>query len=199
MSAADSKVEPHHAIHSNGGAQVVGADCHVSRSSFCDKDSRVTQSKVFHSSLVGSSVYEGSVIVGSQLSRCLMIASIIDGAIVDGPMLRDVVAENCELYGPWRLEGIARIPCGIWYRAPRFIEIASESRIPGHDIRAGITESTDGHALIACMRKPLSQWLGTGVNNSPGRRLGRMLGWTDEQTMLAYRTFEEWRDCPIEA
>lgn len=189
----------HIAIHSNGGARVIGTHCHVSHDSFCDVSSIISEAaKVFHSSVIGSRIL-GSTVLGSQLTGVDAVDCILDGVSAKGPFLREVVAESCELYGLWQLEGIARISCGVWHRAPRFIKIAGESRIPGHDIRAGITESTDGHALIACMRKPLSQWLGTGPNNSPGRRLGRMLGWTDEQTMLAYRTFEEWRDCPIDA
>lgn len=160
-------------------------ECHVSRDSFCDESSVITRGgKIFHSSLIQTSV-GASTILGSQLSRLSAVDCVLDSVVADGPRLREVVAENCELYGQWRLDGIARIPCGIWHRSPRFVEIN------GEEFRAGITESTNGHALIACMRQPLIKWLHAGP------RLGRMLGWTPEQVQIAYRTFEEWMDIPI--
>ncbi len=181
----------HYAIHSNGGARVAGTECHVSCNSFCDKDSRIEQSKVFHSSLVQSSVTEGSVVVGSQLSRCLVIASIIDGAIVDGPTLRDVVIENCELYGAWKLEN-AFVSHGIWHRAPCSLIISGESAIEGYEVYATLTESTDGYALIGSKRKPISKWIRVGEH------MGKRLGWKPEQVRQGIDFFVMLRDCPLQ-
>lgn len=182
---------PHVAYHRNGGARVIGEECHVSHDSFCDPYSTVMHTtKVFHSSLIRSSATT-SLIVGSTLEGAALIDSIVDGATIHRVELISVVVENCELQGPWFLTGIARIPCGIWHRAPRFIEIVGESAVPDHEIRAGITESTDGHALIACMRKPITEWL------KAGPRLGRMLGWRSDQVREAADFFTMLLDCPM--
>lgn len=183
----------HIAKHRNGGARVKGTQCHVSSDSFCDALSRIEDgSQVFHSSLLASQVCR-STILNSTLIGLRAQDCVLDGVrVVGGVDLDNVVAENCELRGIWRLSGIARIPTGIWNRAPRFIEIKGESIVPGHEVHAGITESTDDHALIACLRKPIVRWLRAGP------RLGRMLGWPSGQVKEAVDFFTMLLDCPVE-
>lgn len=101
--------------------------------------------------------------------------------------LIDVIAENCELYGEWRLEGIARIPTGCWYRPPRFLHITGEN-----GVSVGLTESTDNHALMACWRKPISKWLAFGP------RLGVKHGWEASQIQAAKDFFTMLLDVPLE-
>lgn len=194
--------------HPNGGASKHGTDVHVSADSFCDVNSRLYgKSAVIGSALVGSMVEDAqvfssklrfahavtSVVAESNLNRVCAVGCVLHRVDVLGNAggekhqmhLTHVVAENCELYGEWELTGNARIPCGVWHRAPRFC------RITGDGVDVGLTESTDGHALMACWRKPTYKWLAFGP------RLGRKHGWTEQQIKQARDFFTELADCPL--
>jgi hypothetical protein len=194
--------------HPNGGAAKIGTEVHVSPDSFCDQASEIGgNSSIFQSTLkdaiiCNSQLYDtaaetvwlnSSVCSKSSLQGIFAHESILDRVVAsnDGSggilYLKDVVAETCELHGTWRLEGNARIPTGIWYRPPRYKRITGEN---GVDI--GLTESTEGYALMACWRKPITQWI------KAGPRLGRLHGWTSEQIMAAKEFYEELGDVKIE-
>lgn len=194
--------------HPNGGASKFGTEVHVSADSFCDqrteiggnssifqstlKDAIITSSHIFDSAAemvwLSKSVCSKSSLQGVFTSESILdrvIASCRDsGGII---ILKDVVAETCELYGAWKLEGNARIPTGVWHRAPRFKRITGEN---GVDI--GLTESTDGYALMACWRKPIKTWLHAGP------RLGRLHRWSESQIIEAKDFFTQLLDCPQE-
>lgn len=173
--------------HVNGGAQKVGSEVHVSADSFCDAGSIIKgRSGVFESSLIRAAV-EDTTIVDSKLFLCELNDCIAHNANIAQVHLRDVVVEKAELFGPWTLQGNARIPTGLWLRAPRFKRITGEN---GVDI--GLTESTDSHALMACWRKPIRKWLAYGP------RLGQKHRWTAQQIEDARLFFQELLDVPIE-
>jgi hypothetical protein len=193
--------------HPNGGALKIGVEVHVSADSFCDEDTKifgtsaVIKSTVRASTIANVQVFSsqvsvchatGSVITESRLDRLFAADCVLDRVLVCGAPetkieLIDVVAENCELHGTWRLEGNARIPTGTWYRPPRYLRITGDN---GVDI--GLTESTDGHALMACWRKPITTWL------KAGPRLGIKHGWSSEQIEAAKQFYESLLDCPME-
>lgn len=173
--------------HVNGGAQKVGSEVHVSADSFCDEESRIQgHSAVFESSLIKAALKDTTV-VHSQLSLCVLNDCIAHNAEIALVHLRDVVVENAMLFGPWMLDGNARIPTGIWHRAPRYKLITGEN-----GVSVGLTESTEGHALMACWRKPITKWLAFGP------RLGIKHGWTAQQIEDARLFFQELLDVPIE-
>lgn len=194
--------------HPNGGALKFGLEVHVSPDSYCDSQSQLSGvSSIFQSNLrgaliVGSKVFESSLdtvwlnrsdCAKSSLQGVFARECILDRVVAsnDGAVgiltLKDVVAENCELHGSWTLEGNARIPTGCWFRAPRYLRITGEN---GVDV--GITESTDGYALMACWRKPITSWL------KAGPRLGRLHGWSSEQIRAAKEFYESLGDIPME-
>lgn len=195
--------------HPNGGALKIGTEVHVSPDSFCDAESRIDKEseifsstiarsricngKVFNSRVQGSMVWHSTIaestcsaldLRGAILHRVTAASAVLSGTLLT---LIDVVAENCEIYGNWSLEGNARIPTGIWHRAPRYRRITGEN---GVDI--GLTESTEGYALMACWRKPITKWIHAGP------RLGRLHGWTGEQIRAAKEFYEEIGDIPLE-
>lgn len=164
-------------IWPNGGAEC-SRDAYLSRDSFADSTSHVCcESHIFSSTIISSAICKSqvsdSVVSGSCLNDCVLYK-----VKASGPRLTKVVAENCELYGDWELDAMAEIPCGVWYRAPRF------QLIEGNGIEVGLTESTDGYAMMACWRKPIDEWL------SAGPRLGKKKGWTPDQIAMAYEFFE---------
>ncbi len=192
--------------HPNGGAQKIGLNVHVSADSFCDAGSRIYGDSGVLGSTLMCSMVENAQIFNSELQLSHAVGSIVAEStlgsicVVDGVIhkvlgcgsrgsqlkLKDVVAENCELYGNWSLEGNARIPTGVWHRAPRYKLISGEN-----GVSVGLTESTDGHALMACWRKPIDKWLKYGI------RLGRKHRWTESQINDAKLFFEELRDVPL--
>lgn len=174
-------------IHRNGGAQILGTEPYITKDSYCDGNSSIQgESNIFASTLISSSVIDSSIaessIVGARVSDSVLYKVKVEGQIV----LSDVVAETCQLLGNWRLEAIAHIPTGIWHRAPRFQLITGDN-----GVRVGLTESTNGHAMMACWRKPLTSWL------KYGPRLGGRHSWTAEQIATAKRFFEMVLDEPI--
>lgn len=193
--------------HVNGGAEKVGSEVHVSADSFADQSSQVYgESTILHSTLlhtwtrscrifasqlkacsIGDSVIAESDLVNLMGRACTVdrvIASSKQGTVL---RLSEVVAENCELYGDWVLEGNARISTGIWHRAPRFKRITGEN---GIDV--GLTESTNESAMMACWRKPIRAWL------KAGPRLGQKHSWTEKQINDARLFFTELLDVPLE-
>lgn len=201
--------------HPNGGALKIGTEVHVSADSFCDEKTVISgRSSVFHSTILYGRDIESCQVFNSDLRYILARGSVFAESTCEGlraddailyrvktemsvqgqcePMrLIGVVAENCELYGNWTLEGNARIPCGIWHRAPRFLRITGPAE-NGIQIDVGLTESTDNHALMACWRKPITQWL------KAGPRLGRLHGWTAAQIQAAKEFYEELADVRME-
>lgn len=195
--------------HPNGGALKIGTEVHVSADSFCDDEcrfdkntevfdsaiarSRICNGKVFNSRLGDSLVWYSTVAESScsalELHDAILHRVIAASTLLSGNFLtlRDVVAENCELYGNWALVGNARIPTGVWHRAPRYQRITGEN---GVDI--GLTESTDNHALMACWRKPIRKWLAFGP------RLGVKHGWEASQIRDAKDFFTMLLDVPLE-
>lgn len=194
--------------HPNGGALKIGLEVHVSLDSFCDrtteisgdsailqctlKDAIVTNSKIFDCAAetvwLDNSICSRSSLQGIFATECILDRVIASNHGSGGIIyLKDVVAETCELHGAWKLEGNARIPTGIWHRPPRFCRITGEN---GVDV--GLTESTEGHALMACWRKPITTWL------KAGPRLGRKHGWTAEQIRAAKEFYEELADVRME-
>lgn len=197
--------------HVNGGAQKVGSEVHVSADSFCSYvsvlrgrtsifksellDAKLTDCQSFESVLefvaAKDSVFSGSRAVGLYAEGVTLdrvkVEITAPGEICTPITLVDVIAENCELYGNWTLDGNARIPTGIWHRAPRFKRITGENNVD-----VGLTESTDGYALMACWRKPITKWLAYGP------RLGIKHGWTSQQIEDARLFFQELLDVPIE-
>lgn len=173
----------HIAWHRNGGASIVGTESHVSHDSFCDSDS-----------VIVDSVVVGSSLISSRVDHCIIAPLFGYAPSLFGVELYNVVVEgDAQLIGPWTLMGKqaeARIPTGRWERPPRYMVISGESAVEGHDVLCGVTESTDGHALIACMRKPLTKWLKFGP------RLGRILGWTPAQVKQAADFFTMLLDTP---
>lgn len=191
--------------HPNGGALKIGLEVHVSPDSFCDYQSVIKgRSGVFSSTLLNGLVDTGqvfrstldrSVAINSTVAECSclrfygkdVILHNVDVLADDqGIVLKEVVAENCKLYGSWTLDGNARIPTGVWYRPPRF------KRITGEGVDFGLTESTDGHAMLGCFRKPLRELLHAGP------RLGNKRGWTEEQIRAAKEFYEELADVRME-
>lgn len=193
--------------HVNGGAQKVGSEVHVSADSFCDGRSVLQgTSHVFGSMLLNGHLKDSQSFNSEFLhveavkgvfveSRCLQLTvrdSVLHKVTVVGGKfgriaLDQVVAENCELRGHWTLEGNARIPTGIWHRAPRYKLITGEN-----GVEVGLTESTEGHALMACWRKPITKWL------KYGPRLGIKHGWTAQQIEDARLFFQDLLDVKIE-
>lgn len=194
--------------HANGGALKFGTEVHVSPDSYCDratelggdcailqctlKNSIITDSKVFdcagESVWLSRSVCSKSSLQGVFAHECILDRVIASNEGSEGILtLKDVVAENCELHGSWKLEGIARIPTGCWFRPPRFLHITGDN-----NVSVGLTESTDGYALMACWRKPITSWLRAGP------RLGRLHGWSSEQIRAAKEFYESLADCPVE-
>lgn len=193
--------------HPNGGAAKFGLEVHVSPDSYCDAETKifgtsaVIKSSLRVSTLANVHVFNsyvsvshaiGSVIAESHVDRLLAIDCVLDRVLVNGAPetkieLIDVVAETCELHGTWRLQGNARIPTGVWFRPPRYLRIIGEN---GVDV--GLTESTDGYALMACWRKPITSWL------KAGPRLGRLHGWSTEQIRAAKEFYEELADIRME-
>ena len=194
--------------HVNGGATKIGTEVHVSADSFADINSalggstNVFNSSVIHSHLNCCNVFDSvlvwangkmSVYSKSSLQNVILNSSVVDRVKILGsdpfkPLrLWDVVAENCELYGNWTLEGNARIPTGIWHRAPRYKRITGDN-----GVSVGLTESTEGYALMACWRKPITKWL------KYGPRLGTKHRWTAQQIEDARLFFQELLDVRIE-
>lgn len=193
--------------HPNGGAAKIGLEVHVSADSFCSEASKlygdtavltstlldveVWDSKIFNSTLefarVSRSVIAESLLNGFSGEECILHRVEVNTELGSQIRLKEVVAETCALYGNWALEGNARIPTGIWHRAPRFKRITGEN---GVDV--GLTESTGGYALMACWRKHISKWLEFGP------RLGRRHRWTEQQIREAYDFFTELLDVPME-
>jgi hypothetical protein len=192
--------------HPNGGAQKIGLEVHVSGDSFCNRvsnisgcstilhstvtDSRVDGSQVFSSTVracsIGDSVASESVLALVLARDCTLDRVQASGYRDGGLFLKDVVAENCELYGNWTLEGNFRIHEGVWRRAPRAVRITGDN---GVDV--GITECKPGFAMMACWCKPISTWLHAGP------RLGRLHKWSEEQINTARLFYEELADCPL--
>lgn len=194
--------------HPNGGGEKVGDGVHVSPDTFCNEESSLLgTTSMFHSSAmfirirdcqVFSSVLrvvfaDQSVFCQSTLQDVQCKDVILDNVTATGntaPMislltLEGVVAENCELVGDWALIGNARIPTGRWTRAPRFCRITGEN---GVDF--GLTESTDGYAMLGCWRKPLTELL------KAGPRLGIKHHWDDAQIRTARDFFQQLLDDP---
>ena len=197
----------HIAWHRNGHGRILGVDAHISHDSFLDSESTAAgrtyilgSSSVIDSQVINSNIFNATVdhshainsfVVGADVKGCVLHdASIntlfgkrpycdrveLDGVIVEG---------DAALIGPWSVSGNLRIPTGVWFRPPRHLVVE------GDGVEAVLTESSDGHALIACMRKPVTSWL------RAGRRLGRMLGWSDAQTLAAHRFMEQLKDEPL--
>ena len=193
--------------HPNGGAQKIGLEVHVSADSFCDHltqiqgNSSVIRSSMCHSwarnvhafaSKLNECSIGDSVIAESGLIRIVARDVVLDQVTAWGDRgsiitLEEVVAENCRLFGRWSLFGNARITCGDWHRAPRFKRITGDN---GVDV--GLTESTNGHALMACWRKPITQWLKSGP------RLGIKHKWSEDQINTARLFYESLLDCPMD-
>ena len=193
----------HYATHRNGRGSLIGTDIHCSHDSYVDAASTISGRSVIVGSTIVNSTVIDSVILGAAIANSVISECIITPLHGKSPSVdlveitRAIIEGNTQLIGPWKLSADqveARIPCGVWYRPPLYREVVGESAIEGYQVKVGITESTDDHALIACMRKPISQWLGRSPDRSPGRRLGRILGWTDNQTLEVYRFFEYLRD-----
>ena len=143
-------------------------------------ETNIFHSTVIESTIVNSQIAESSV-VGATIRNSVLYKVKVEGRVILG----DVVAETCQLLGDWKLEGIAHIPTGIWHRAPRFQLITGEN-----GVEVGLTESTDGQAMMACWRKPIVSWL------KAGPRLGKKHGWTGEQVETARRFYQELLDDP---
>lgn len=189
-------------LHLNGGAQKHGTDVHVSADSFCDRNSVIRgKSVILHATLEATHVADShffgggsrlSSVIASTLAESVLLKAAINGCVLDkvvavgGVDLTDVVAENCTLYGKWSLDGNARITCGEWYRAPRYFRITGDN---GVDV--GLTESTDGHGMMACWRKPLTSWV------KAGHRLAKKHNWTEVQAKQAVDFFQMLLDEPL--
>lgn len=193
--------------HPNGGARKIGTEVHVSPDSFCDhtteiggdsailqctlKDSVVINSKLFDTAAetvwLNGSICSRSSLQGVFASECILDRVVASNHGSGVLLLRNVVAETCELHGSWRLEGNARIPEGVWHRAPRFARITGEN---GVDF--GLTESLPGYGMLGCWKKPLTELL------KAGPRLGRKHGWTEEQIHQARLFYEELADIKME-
>lgn len=191
--------------HPNGGAAKFGLEVHVSPDSYCDHRSVIRGNSAVFSSTLLNGLADGCNVFNSTLDRSCAINSTLAessclrlyakevvlhkvDALGDGTgiLLKEVVAENCKLYGTWTLDGNARISTGIWYRAPRFL------RILGEGVDFGLTESTGGYAMLGCFRKPLTELLHAGP------RLGNKRGWTADQIRAAKEFYESLADIPME-
>lgn len=194
--------------HTNGGALKIGTEVHVSADSFCDERSQIRGCSGIFSSSVSNCLVSNSTVFNSgvqstvagfstvaesscsalELHDAILHRVIAASTILSGNFLtlREVVAENCELYGNWSLMGNARIPTGVWHRAPRFL------RITGEGVDFGLTESCGGYAMLGCFRKPLSELLHAGP------RLGRKRGWTESQIRAAKEFYEMLGDVPMD-
>lgn len=193
--------------HPNGGALKIGLEVHVSADSFCDDRTQLSgMTSVFNSAVRGSNIQSShifecpisfSTAIGSVCSQSVLKDVFLEGAIVDrvfaegkgwrGIYLKEVVAENCELYGNWELSGNARIHEGVWHRAPRFRRITGDN---GVDF--GLSECKPGHAMLGCWCKPLTELLRAGP------RLGRKHGWSEEQIRAAKEFYEMLGDVRME-
>lgn len=191
--------------HVNGGALKIGTEVHVSADSFADEStviegkSCVLESSAMRVSVIDSQVYKssllhcivrGSTVADSSIQMMVLNDCILHKVLSDRPTsitLTDVVAENCELYGNWSLEGNFRIHEGVWHRSPRTQRITGENGVD-----TGITECKPGYAMMACWCKPISSWLHAGP------RLGRLHKWTEEQIETARLFYQQLLDEPLE-
>lgn len=194
--------------HPNGGALKFGVEVHVSPDSYCDratelggdcailqctlKNSIITDSKLFD--CAGENVWlSRSVCSKSSLQGVFAHECILDRVIASNEgaedilTLKDVVAENCELHGSWKLEGNARIHEGVWHRKPRYLRITGDNQVD-----FGLTECKPGYAMLGCWCKPLKELL------TAGPRLGRKHGWTAEQIRAAKEFYESLADVKME-
>lgn len=184
--------------HVNGGGLVVCYEDqhvrqgHVSSDSYVCPGSIVKgDSTVLSSSLIKTTVHES--VLGQTVSTSSVIANcLLHETVVKNVLLRNVVVGNADLIGPWMLEGIARIPEGVWTRPPRFQLISGDNGVEV-GLTEGITKNGQKHALMACWNKPVRQWLHAGP------RLGRLHGWTAEQVETARVFFQSLLDDPMGA
>lgn len=78
------------------------------------------------------------------------------------------------------LDGLYRIGTGTWREAPRFVRF--------HELQISLTESTDGHAYVACKRMKMTDWI------KRGERLGKHFGWPPEFVEEGRKIFREWME-----
>lgn len=78
------------------------------------------------------------------------------------------------------LDGFYRVGTGKWKDPPGFHRL--------EELEISLTESTDGHAYIACRRKTIDDWLKLGP------RMGRHHGWTEEEIDQARQVLLLWKE-----
>jgi hypothetical protein len=160
--------------HRNGGL-AIGTEAHVSEDSYFDKASEVH----------GRSVVYGAIIEASTLIDCLVGPLFGASPRVSGVFLQGVRVEGrAELQGPWRMICAgAFIHQGEWQRAPRHILIRGEN-----GVSVAVSECTEGWAHIGCRCREIGFWLKCGP------RIGRRLGWTEEQIERCRVFFESLKE-----
>lgn len=102
--------------------------------------------------------------------------------------VENVASRDASIYGdavltgtpeaPLALDGLYRIGTGTWSEAPRFVRF--------HELQISLTESTDGHAYVACKRMKMADWI------KRGERLGQHFGWPPEFIEEGREIFREW-------
>ncbi len=164
----------------------------------------VRGSSIVSNAEIVNSVIEDSVIAGQyrlKIENCIIRngvfvggnAFIKDSEISDGARIFDDSKIVCasvsqasiygraEIHGTLQektiIDGLLRVPSGLWSRPPRYYR---------YDFGVSLTESTDGYALIGCLRKKINVW----VKNR--YKFAEFHGWTKADANHAAEILTEW-------
>lgn len=174
------ELDRHAFRHANGGALATGFDHDFSPDCFLDSDTRISGRTILRSVTSIRSTLNDVIAFESKFTNCLVTDAIICRSTVDGPLLTGVVVDGAVLSGKWRLEGLVRIHGGVWVRPPMFQEIKGEN-----GLHIGLTEChLEGRVHFSSRCHEAIRW------QQFGPRLGRRLGWTEEQIKTAYEFCE---------
>jgi NDP-sugar pyrophosphorylase family protein len=179
-----SKVEDHAQIH--GAAHIT--DSHLISNSLASGIVWLYKSVVsgnaslhdraqgLHSMFLDSAVASGDVRASSSemsgQSRLLERAHIFEVTMRD----RSVVCGTAEVEGNITLDRHMRIHEGSWTRAPHYVD--------GRAVQ--MTECIEGRVIIGCQCHPVKWW------KEHGYGMGRLYGWTREETAEYYELIKEF-------
>lgn len=132
-----------------------------------------------------SVIRNGVVVSGNAIIKDSVIA---DGArIFDDAKIQYANISQASIYGNAEIigtaqqktviDGFLRVPTGLWARSPRYFR---------YDFGVSLTESTDGYALVGCLRKKINVW----VKNR--YKFAEFHGWTKKDADHAAEILTEW-------
>jgi hypothetical protein len=143
-------------------------------------------SEVVQSHLMWAKVSGGSIL-GSYVENSVIEGGNIRGAkVIDCTVRDNAVVEKGAIVKGFTLDKKMRISTGVWLRPPRYFEIDNEIA------QIGITESSDGYAMIGCTRKKMSAWI---KKRTLWIKSG---GWTEQMGLDLEEIFSFWLDTPME-